>query len=204
VAREILGSLQFSYGDHALDLQPPWRRVTLAEAIEQYGGAARAETATVEGLRAFAGLRALEIDPGLSYGKLFVEIFENVAEPCLIQPTFVVGYPIEVSPLARKNDSDPSWVDRFELYIGGRELANAFSELNDPFDQRERFQRQAEAQDETHPLPGAVDEDYLRALEYGMPPAGGEGIGVDRMVMLFTDSPSIRDVIFFPLLRSER
>ena len=204
VAREILGSLQFSYGDHALDLQPPWRRVTLAEAIGQYGGAARAETATVEGLRAFAGRRALEVDPGLSYGKLLVEIFENVAEPCLIQPTFVVGYPIEVSPLARKNDSDPSWVDRFELYIGGRELANAFSELNDPFDQRDRFQRQAEARDETDPLPGAVDEDYLRALEYGMPPAGGEGIGVDRMVMLFTDAPSIRDVILFPLLRSER
>jgi lysyl-tRNA synthetase class 2 len=204
IAREILGTLQFSYGGHALDLQPPWRRMTLAEAIEQHGGAAGEETATAEGLRAFARRRGLAVDPDLPYGKLLLEVFENVAEPLLIQPTFIVGYPIEVSPLARKSATHPSWVDRFELYIGGRELANAFSELNDPFDQRERFQRQAEVRDETNPLPGTVDEDYLRALEYGMPPAGGEGIGIDRMVMLFTDAPSIRDVILFPLLRSER
>jgi lysyl-tRNA synthetase class 2 len=178
--------------------------MTLAEAIEQHGGAAGEETATAEGLRAFARRRGLAVDPDLPYGKLLLEVFENVAEPLLIQPTFIVGYPIEVSPLARKSATHPSWVDRFELYIGGRELANAFSELNDPFDQRERFQRQAEVRDETNPLPGTVDEDYLRALEYGMPPAGGEGIGIDRMVMLFTDAPSIRDVILFPLLRSER
>jgi lysyl-tRNA synthetase class 2 len=121
-----------------------------------------------------------------------------------VQPTFITGYPLEVSPLARKSDSNPALVDRFELYIGGRELANAFSELNDPQDQRSRFVRQAEARAGSEEAGSTADEDFLRALEYGMPPAAGEGIGFDRMVMLFTDSASIRDVILFPLLRPER
>jgi lysyl-tRNA synthetase class 2 len=160
--------------------------------------------ASAEGLRAFAGRKELEIDHGARCGKLLVEVFEKTAEPLLIQPTFVVGYPVEVSPLARRSEADPSMVDRFELYIGGREIANAFSELNDPMDQQERFQQQAEARRAGDEEANPPDDDYVRALEYAMPPAAGEGIGIDRMVMLLTDSSSIRDVILFPLLRPER
>lgn len=204
VARELAGSLALSYGGHAIDLTPPWRRLTLLEALEKYGGANQAQLASLEGLQALARKRGFAFDPGLPYGNLLVDVFEEIAEPHLIQPTFVVGYPLEVSPLARKNDAHPSLVDRFELYIGGRELANAFSELNDPLDQRERLLKQAEARRAGDELALAMDEDFVRALEYGMPPAAGEGIGIDRMVMLFTDAPSIRDVILFPLLRPER
>jgi lysyl-tRNA synthetase class 2 len=135
-------------------------------------------------------------------GRVMVDLFEKVTEPNLIQPTFVTQYPIEDSPLARKNDQNPTVVDRFELYIFGREIANAFSELNDPQDQRARFLEQAKDRDEEST--GLVDEDYVRALEYGMPPAAGEGIGVDRLIMLLTDSPSIRDVILFPQMRPEK
>ena len=204
VAREVAGSLKFSFGEHTIDLQRPWRRISPSDALEQYGGATRADIASLEGLRAFARRRNISFDPGLPYGSLLVEVFEEIAEPHLIQPTFVVGYPLEVSPLARKNDANPALVDRFELYVGGRELANAFSELNDPLDQRERFLNQAEARQAGNEMASAMDEDFLRALEYGMPPAAGEGIGIDRMVMLFTGSPSIRDVILFPVFRPER
>ena len=204
VAKEILGSLKVSCGDQMIGLQPPWKRLSLTDAIEEYGGAKRDEVATVKGLQTFARKKDLHVDVGLPYGNLLVEVFEEVVEPHLIQPTFVTGYPLEVSPLARKNDANPALVDRFELYIGGRELANAFSELNDPLDQRDRFLQQAEARKAGDEVASGVDEDFLRALEYGMPPAAGEGIGIDRMVMLFTASLSIRDVILFPLLRRER
>jgi lysyl-tRNA synthetase class 2 len=132
-----------------------------------------------------------------------VDIFEKEVEPHLVQPTFVTEYPIQDSPLARKNDQNPELADRFELYISGREIANAFSELNDPQDQRERFEEQGKAKSGGEDGTSAIDEDFLRALEYGMPPAAGEGIGVDRLVMLLTDSPSIRDVILFPQMRPE-
>lgn len=204
LATEVSGSQEISWGEQTINLRPPWKRLSLTQAIEQYGGAKKDEIATVDGLRAFARKKNLHVDPGLSYGNLLVEVFETVAESQLIQPTFVTGYPLEVSPLARKNDANPALVDRFELYIGGRELANAFSELNDPLDQRERLVKQAEARKAGDETASPADEDFLRALEYGMPPAAGEGIGIDRMVMLFTDSPSIRDVILFPLLRPER
>ncbi|MFQ5849151.1 MAG: amino acid--tRNA ligase-related protein, partial [Candidatus Binatia bacterium] len=203
VAKEILGSTNVCLGNQMIDLQPPWKRLSLTKAIEQYAGVRREEVATIGGLRAFAQRKDLNVDMGLPYGNLLVEIFEKVVEPHLMQPTFVIGYPLEVSPLARKNDANPALVDRFELYIGGRELANAFSELNDPLDQRDRFLRQAKARKAGDELASAMDEDFLRALEYGMPPAAGEGIGIDRMVMLFTASSSIRDVILFPLLRPE-
>jgi lysyl-tRNA synthetase class 2 len=203
VAKEILGSPKVSSGDQVIDLQPPWKRLSLTEAIEEYGKVKREEIATIELLRAFAEKKGLQVDTEIPYGNLLVEVFDKIVEPNLIQPTFVTGYPLEVSPLARKDDANPSLVDRFELFIGGRELANAFSELNDPLDQRDRFLKQAQSQKIGDEPASAMDEDYLRALEYGMPPAAGEGIGIDRMVMLFTASSSIRDVILFPLLRPE-
>jgi lysyl-tRNA synthetase class 2 len=204
LAREVCGALQIPYGDHQIDLSPPWRRLTLGAAIMAHGSASKEDVVDVDGLRRFAERRALPVDLGASYGNLLVEVFEEVAEAKLIQPTFITGYPIEVSPLARKNDADPAWVDRFELYIGGRELANAFSELNDPADQRRRFMEQMAARAAGDDTASPIDEDYVRALEYGMPPAAGEGIGVDRLVMLLTNAPSIRDVILFPLLRAQR
>lgn len=204
IANETAGSLKIGYSDHEIDLKTPWRRLSLADSIAEYGGAERRQLDNSEGLRALAHAKGLKLEPDLSYGKLLVEVFEKLVEPQLIQPTFITGYPLEVSPLARKNEKNPSLVDRFELYIGGRELANAFSELNDPVDQRERFEKQAAARKAGDEEAHAFDEDYVRALEYGMPPAAGEGIGIDRLVMLFTASASIRDVILFPLLRPER
>ena len=204
LASEVNGSLQVTYGGEIIDLTAPWRRLTIAEAIVAHGGAVAGEIDTLEGLRQFARRKGLHVDLNATYGNLLVEVFEHSAEARLVQPTFVVGYPIEVSPLARKNDEHPALVDRFELYIGGRELANAFSELNDPADQRQRFLEQMKARAAGDDTANPIDEDYVRALEYGMPPAAGEGIGIDRLVMFFTDSPSIRDVILFPLLRAQR
>ena len=204
IAEEVVGSLKVPYGGDIIDLTRPWRRLTIREAVQQYGAAEPQDLESVESLANFAKNKGLKVDLDVPYGNLLVEIFEEIAEAKLIQPTFMTGYPIEVSPLARKNDSNPAWVDRFELYIGGRELANAFSELNDPADQRERFLQQMEARDKGDDTANPIDEDYVRALEYGMPPAAGEGIGIDRLVMFFTDSPSIRDVILFPLLRPHR
>jgi lysyl-tRNA synthetase class 2 len=204
LARETHGSLQVPYGGEMIDLSPPWRRLTIPEAIVAHGGASHGDVQDLEGLREFARRKGLKVDFAAAYGNLLVEVFEEVAEAQLIQPTFITGYPIEVSPLARKNDRNPALVDRFELYIGGRELANAFSELNDPADQRQRFLDQMAARAAGDETASPIDEDYIRALEYGMPPAAGEGIGVDRLVMFLTDSPSIRDVILFPLLRPQR
>jgi lysyl-tRNA synthetase class 2 len=204
LGREVAGSLQIPYGDHVIDLTPPWRRLTVSEAVMTHGGADAHEVESLEGLHRFAKNSGLHIDLSAPYGNALVEIFEEVAEAKLIQPTFITGYPIEVSPLARKNDQNPALVDRFELYIGSRELANAFSELNDPADQRQRFLEQMAARKAGDETANPIDEDYVRALEYGMPPAAGQGIGIDRLVMFLTNSPSIRDVILFPLLRSQR
>jgi lysyl-tRNA synthetase, class II len=203
LAVEVAGSLQVLYADHVIDLKPPWQRLSLKEAVVQHGGAEEQEVETLDGLQQFAKRKSLHVDLSIPYGNLLVEIFEQVAESRLIQPTFTTGYPLEVSPLARKNDTNPAWVDRFELYIGGRELANAFSELNDPADQRQRFLQQVEARHAGDDTANPLDDDYLRALEYGMPPAAGEGIGIDRLVMFLTDRRSIRDVILFPLLRPQ-
>jgi lysyl-tRNA synthetase class 2 len=204
MANEIHESPRVPYLGHIIDLTPPWSRLTIGEAILAYGGARAEEIDTLEHLRNFARSKGLRVDLEAPYGNLLVEIFEEVAEAQLIQPTFITGYPIEVSPLARKNDQNPALVDRFELYIGGRELANAFSELNDPADQRQRFLEQMAARAAGDDTANPIDDDYVRALEFGMPPAAGEGIGIDRLVMFFTDSPSIRDVILFPLLRAQR
>jgi lysyl-tRNA synthetase class 2 len=204
LANEVAGTLQVPYGDHVIDLKPPWRRMTIVDAIAHYGSVDTKEIADLSGLRSFAKSQGLHVDSDSPYGTLLVEVFEELAEAKIVQPTFIAGYPIEVSPLARKNDSNPALVDRFELFIAGRELANAFSELNDPADQRQRFVEQMKARAAGDDTANPIDEDYLRALEYGMPPAAGEGIGIDRLVMFFTNSASIRDVILFPLLRPQR
>jgi len=203
VAQEVLGTLDFSYQDMAISFQRPWRRLTVKEAILEYGDIDQKQLEDRDLALAYARSIGLDLPDEIGYGKLIMEIFEEVAEHKLIQPTFVTAYPTEVSPLSRKNDHDPYIVDRFELMIGGREIANAFSELNDPVDQKERFLAQVAEKDKGDEEAHYMDEDYVRALEYGLPPTAGEGIGIDRLVMLLTDSASIRDVILFPQLRKE-
>jgi lysyl-tRNA synthetase class 2 len=200
-AQNLLGTLRFNYQGRVIDLTPPWRRLDLREALTSIGGIPPEVVHDREALLAHALKEGVAFRPGEGYGRALTKLFDLTVEGELQQPTFVLGYPLETSPLSRKSDTDPEVVDRFELFIAGREMANAFSELNDPDDQRGRFEKQMAAREagneEAHPL----DEDFVTALEHGMPPTAGEGIGIDRLVMLFTDSPSIRDVILFPLLR---
>ncbi len=205
LAREILGAYVFEYQGQNIDFTPPWRRLDLKDSLTEVGGIPREVVADREQLMGLAAKEGVQLRPGEGYGRCLTKLFDLHVEARLLQPTFVIGYPTETSPLSRRNDDNPEVVDRFELFIAGREMANAFSELNDPDDQRGRFEAQLAAHaagDEE--MPHAVDEDYLTALEHGMPPAAGCGIGIDRLVMLFTDSPSIRDVILFPLLRPEK
>ncbi len=204
LAQHILGKTVIPYQGNEIVLTSPWRRWSYHQAILEVNGLD--ESALRDRERAVAAAKQLHVpvDPKASLFTIVNEIFEETVEPNLRQPTFITDYPIEISPLARRKDSDPTLTDRFELYIAGREIANAFSELNDPLDQRERFEGQAaqrEAGDEEAHL---VDEDFLRALEFGMPPTAGEGIGIDRLIMLFTDQASIRDVVLFPQLRPEK
>jgi lysyl-tRNA synthetase class 2 len=203
VAQSVLGTQQISYGGREVDLRAPWDRLTVREAIVKYGNV---DPALLEDHAAMVevGKRlGLDVELATGHGKLLTEIFETVAEPHLWNPTFITAYPTEVSPLSRKNDENSEIVDRFELFVVGRELANAFSELNDPIDQKERFLKQMVEKDAGDDEAHAMDEDYIRALEYGLPPTAGEGIGIDRLVMLLTDAPSIRDVILFPHMRPE-
>jgi len=203
LAEKVVGSLQFKYGERDVDLSRPWQRLTVRESVLKYGNIAESDIDDHSKLLAYAATLGLEFDKNIGYGKLLTEVFDAVAEPELWQPTFITQYPTEVSPLSRKNDQDPNIVDRFELFVVGRELANAFSELNDPDDQRERFVKQLAEKDAGDEEAHAMDEDYVRALEYGLPPTAGEGIGIDRLVMLLTNSQSIRDVILFPQMRPE-
>jgi len=203
LALEVCGTTSLGYQGRPIDLAPPWRRYTMAEALTAVAGIDPAVLADPAATIALARGRGIVLAPGAGAGKAMTELFELLVEERLQDPTFITAYPTEVSPLARRNEDDPTVTDRFELFISGREIANAFSELNDPIDQHERFARQIAERgddDEIHP---ELDTDFVRALEYGMPPAAGEGIGIDRLVMLLTDSPSIRDVILFPHLRPE-
>lgn len=204
IASNIFGSLKFTYQGTEIDLSPPWRRISVKDALLQMAGMDKSTIEDQTQALAFARKVGCEVKDTDPLGKVLMAIFDEVVEKKLIQPTFVTHYPVAVSPLSRRSNSDPDIVDRFELYIYGREIANAFSELNDPADQRERFLQQSKERETGDDEAHEMDEDYIRALEYGMPPTAGEGIGIDRLVMLFTDSASIRDVILFPLLRTKQ
>ena len=202
-AQQILGSLKAPYGDKEIDFTPPWQRLSMKQAIINYG---KLEPQMLEKKElAFKKAEAIGLSPSPQdgLGKIVNDLFDEMAQPHLIRPTFITNYPTETSPLARRSDTNPEEVDRFELFINGQEIANAFSELNDPIDQKARFLKQLSSKESTEDI-GKLDEDFIQALEYGMPPAAGEGIGIDRLVMLLTNSPSIRDVILFPLLKPER
>ena len=207
VARDAIATDQIVFGDHAISLAPPYRRVSLREgARESASKALGVEVADADlrdrGRAADIARRLhIEIQPAWGAGKIATEIFERLNQDALIQPTFVYDFPTEVSPLSKQRADDPDTVERFELYIGGFEVANAFSELNDPAEQRRRFEAQLKDKAAGDLEAHAMDEDYIRALEYGLPPTAGEGVGIDRLVMLLTNSPSIRDVILFPLMR---
>ncbi len=204
LADKVLGTKKITYQGEEIDLTPPWRRVDFRGSLKEIGQVSEEILKDPEATIAYAKKLGAKLRPGEGVGKALAKLFEKLVEPKLIQPTFVVGYPVEVSPLARRNDENPEITDRFELFIAGKEVANGFSELNDPEDQRQRFLQQMEMRkigdEEAHP----IDEDYIVALEYGMPPTAGEGIGIDRLVMILTDAPSIRDVILFPHLRPEK
>ena len=202
VAETVLGRKLISYQGEEIDLTPPFPRIPMLEAIKMYTGADFGEIwGEDEAARKLAQKLGIDISPAASWGQAVTEVFEELVEPRLIQPVFITGYPVEVSPLAKRSPENPSLTDRFELFIYGREMANAFSELNDPLDQRERFLQQLAERERGDQEAHMMDEDYLQALEYGMPPAGGMGIGIDRLVMLLTDSASIRDVLLFPTMR---
>ena len=201
LAENLFGGPRFTYQGTEIDLSPPWRRITVREAVETHLGIAPEILADRRQLFATAAELGMEMDESAAAGKILMTIFEEKVEKELIQPTFITQYPVEVSPLSRRNPRDPGFTDRFELYVCGREIANAFSELNDPEDQRERFLMQLREREAGDEEAHEMDEDYVRTLEYAMPPTAGEGIGIDRLVMLFTDSASIRDVILFPQLR---
>jgi len=201
LAENVFGAPRFTYQGTEINLSPPWRRISVREAVETHLGIAPEIMADRRRLLATAAEMGLEPEENAAVGKILMMIFEEKVEKELIQPTFVTQYPVEVSPLSRRNPRDPGFTDRFELYICGREIANAFSELNDPEDQRERFLMQLREREAGDEEAHEMDEDYVRTLEYAMPPTAGEGIGIDRLVMLFTDSASIRDVILFPQLR---
>ena len=203
-AREALGAEVFEYQGRALDLSKPFDRLTMVQAIMKYRPQYTLEQLTdAEWLRQKLAAMKVELKPGMGLGTLQLLMFEETTEADLWDPTFIIDYPAEISPLARCSDGNPEITERFELFIVGREIANGFSELNDPEDQAERFQQQAKAKDAGDEEAMYYDADYIRALEYGLPPTGGCGIGIDRLVMLLTDSPNIRDVILFPQMRPE-
>lgn len=200
-AEKVTGTLHIQYGNDEIDLESPWRRAHMADLIHEHVGVDFRAVSSTEEARELAKKHGIAITEHMSYGHILNEFFEQRIEEKLIQPTFVYGHPVEISPLAKKNTEDPRFTDRFELFIVGREHGNAFSELNDPIDQRERFVGQLREREAGNDEAQDLDEDFLTALEHGMPPTGGLGVGIDRLVMLLTNQPSIRDVLLFPLMR---
>jgi lysyl-tRNA synthetase class 2 len=201
LVQDIFGRNTVVYQGKAIDFTPPWPRISLFDALKEMAGLDYETLNDCEAAARFARSRDMAVSEKDGLGKILAAIFDHLVEPELIQPTFVFGYPTEISPLSRRNDGNPDITDRFELFIAGKEIANGFTELNDPDDQRHRFEDQVCLRESGDEEAQFMDEDYLMALEYGLPPTAGEGIGIDRMVMLLTDSPSIRDVIFFPHMR---
>jgi len=203
ICDEVNGSMQIEYQGTKVDLTPPWKRMTMDEALTEVAGIDPGILADSDKTLALAKEKGIQLEEQAGSGKAKTELFELLVEEKLIDPTFITSYPTEVSPLARRNEENPEITDRFELFVTGRELANAFSELNDPVDQRQRFEKQIAEKGDDEEIHHEMDEDFVRALEYGMPSAAGEGIGIDRLVMLLTNAPSIRDVILFPHLKPE-
>jgi lysyl-tRNA synthetase class 2 len=203
ILEELWGKTSIEYQGNRVDFATPWPRISLMDSLRDIGGIEEKTLSDEKALRTLARAKGFEIDERGGIGYVLTKLFDNLVEPKLIRPTYIVDYPVETSPLSRRNDENPEIAERFELFIAGKEIANGFSELNDPDDQRERFLTQVALRDAGDEEALFMDEDYLRALEYGLPPTAGEGVGVDRLVMVLTDSPSIRDVILFPHMRKK-
>lgn len=203
IAQEVLGTTQVQYGEDIIDLSPGWKRLHMADAVKEYTGVDFWKEMSVEEARELAKEHGVEITNMMEVGHILNEFFEQKVEEQLVQPTFIYGHPVEISPLAKKNSEDSRFTDRFELFIVRREHANAFTELNDPIDQRKRFEAQLIEKEQGNDEAHEMDEDFIEALEYGLPPTGGLGIGVDRLVMLLTNAQSIRDILLFPQMRSK-
>ena len=202
IAQNVLGKAKINYQGQSIDLTPGWKRISMIDAIKEVTGIDFNEIATDEEAQKLLAEKGLILEPGKeTRGHIISQFFEEYVEETLIQPTFVIDYPVEISPLAKKKKDDPRYTERFELFIGGREYGNAYSELNDPIDQYERFLKQVEAKNKGDEEAGMMDEDFVNALEHAMPPTGGLGIGLDRLIMLLTDSASIRDILLFPTMK---
>ena len=205
LAQKVVGSLTVPYGELAIDFKGPWRRITMLDSVYEVGGVSKEfDLSTLEGVHKAAARHEVHLDSPTDWGRSLEALWGKLVEHKLINPTFITQHPYSISPLARKNEKNPNVTDRFELIIGGMEAANAFSELNDPVDQRERFEAQAERKRLGDEEACDVDSDFLTALEYGLPPTAGQGIGIDRLTMLLTNSPTIRDVVLFPQLKPEK
>ncbi|MBS4745326.1 lysine--tRNA ligase [Bacillus safensis] len=202
IAQEVLGTTIIQYGEDEIDLKPEWKRLHMVEAVKEATGVDFWQEMSIEEAKQHAADHGVEFTKNMTVGHIINEFFEQKVEETLVQPTFIYGHPVEISPLAKKNPEDPRFTDRFELFIVRREHANAFTELNDPIDQRERFEAQLKEREEGNDEAHLMDDDFVEALEYGMPPTGGLGIGIDRLIMLLTNSPSIRDVLLFPQMRN--
>ena len=203
ILKKLFGQLTIKYQGNLIDFKTPWPRISLTDSLKDIGGIGENVLFDNKALRDFAKSKGIELEDNEESGRVLAKLFDHIVEPKLIQPTFIIDHPIQVSPLSRRKDENSEIAERFELYIGGKEIANAFSELNDPDDQRDRFLKQARLRDAGDEEALFMDEDYIKALEYGLPPTAGEGVGIDRLVMVLTDSPSIRDVILFPQMRKK-
>ncbi|AWB42844.1 lysine--tRNA ligase [Paenibacillus sp. CAA11] len=202
IAQDVLGTQVINYQGHEVNLKPQWRRVSMVDAVKEVTGVDFSVHMTDEEAHRIAKEHKVPVEKHMTFGHILNAFFEQFVEETLIQPTFITGHPVEISPLAKKNEEDPRFTDRFELFIVAREHANAFTELNDPIDQRQRFEAQLKEREQGNDEAHEMDDDFIRALEYGMPPTGGLGIGVDRLIMLLTNAASIRDVLLFPHMRS--